>query len=78
MDDDHISQGADHTDQSGMAAMLAAAAPLDAQAEAETAGQPDAKYRVPLLGSNGTGKTALVSQFLTSEYMNTYDASLGK
>lgn len=24
------------------------------------------------------GKTALVSQFMTSEYMNTYDASLGK
>ena len=36
------------------------------------------KYRVCVLGSNGTGKTALVSQFLTSEYMNTYDASLGE
>jgi hypothetical protein len=24
------------------------------------------------------GKTALVSQFMTSEYINTYDASLGK
>lgn len=36
------------------------------------------KYRVAMLGDNGTGKTALVSQFLTSEYMNTYDASLGK
>ncbi|XP_059088490.1 serine/arginine repetitive matrix protein 2-like [Tigriopus californicus] len=34
------------------------------------------KYRVAMLGDNGTGKTALVSQFLTSEYMNTYDASL--
>lgn len=29
-------------------------------------------------GAAGVGKTALVSQFMTSEYMNTYDASLGK
>ena len=36
------------------------------------------KYRVCMLGMNDTGKTALVSQFLTSEYMNTYDASLGE
>ncbi len=36
------------------------------------------KYRVCVLGQSGTGKTALVSQFLTSEYMNTYDASLGE
>jgi hypothetical protein len=36
------------------------------------------KYRVVLLGDAGVGKSALVSQFMTSEYMNTYDASLGK
>lgn len=36
------------------------------------------KHRVVLLGDAGVGKTALVSQFMTSEYMNTYDASLGK
>ncbi|XP_048523678.1 uncharacterized protein LOC109534119 isoform X1 [Dendroctonus ponderosae] len=36
------------------------------------------KYRVVTLGDAGVGKTALVSQFMTSEYMNTYDASLGK
>lgn len=35
------------------------------------------KYRVVLLGDSGVGKTALVSQFMTSEYINTYDASLG-
>ncbi|XP_047740208.1 GTP-binding protein GEM [Hyalella azteca] len=34
------------------------------------------KYRVVLLGESGVGKSALVSQFMTSEYMNTYDASL--
>jgi GTPase SAR1 family protein len=30
------------------------------------------------IGAAGVGKTALVSQFMTSEYMNTYDASLGR
>lgn len=38
----------------------------------------DVKYRVCMLGQTAAGKTALVSQFLTSEYMNTYDASLGE
>lgn len=36
------------------------------------------RYRVVLFGDAGTGKTALVSQFMTSEYLHTYDASLGK
>ena len=36
------------------------------------------RFRICILGSNRVGKTALVNQFLTSEYMNTYDASLGK
>lgn len=31
-----------------------------------------------MLGDSGVGKTALVSQFMTSEYMHTYDASLGE
>ena len=35
------------------------------------------KHRVCILGTNDVGKTSLVNQFLTSEYMNTYDASLG-
>lgn len=42
----------------------------------DTTGVPD--YRVVMLGDAGVGKTALVSQFMTSEYMNTYDVSLGK
>ena len=36
------------------------------------------EYRIVLLGDSGVGKTALVNQFMTSEYMNTYDASLGE
>jgi Rad/Gem-related GTP binding protein 1 len=35
------------------------------------------KFRVCILGHTGTGKTSLVNQFLTSEYMNAYDTSLG-
>ncbi len=54
------------------AATAANIKPRDDEPEDETV-----KYRVCLLGHNGTGKTALVTQFLTSEYMNTYDASLG-
>ncbi|CAL4060943.1 unnamed protein product, partial [Meganyctiphanes norvegica] len=34
------------------------------------------RYRVALLGLSGVGKTSLVSQLLTSDYINTYDASL--
>ena len=36
------------------------------------------KFRVCILGHTGTGKTSLVNQFLTSEYMNAYDTSLGQ
>lgn len=44
----------------------------------ETSADEAAKYRAVLLGDSGVGKTALVSQFMTSDYMNTYDASLGE
>ncbi|XP_036225012.1 uncharacterized protein Rgk2 isoform X3 [Bactrocera oleae] len=37
---------------------------------------PPARYRIVMLGDSGVGKTALVNQFMTSEYMHTYDASL--
>ena len=33
--------------------------------------------RVLMLGTSGVGKTALTAQFMTSEYLNTYEASLG-
>lgn len=34
--------------------------------------------RVAMLGAAGVGKTALTAQFMTSEYLNTYEASLGE
>ncbi|KAF5300822.1 hypothetical protein FQA39_LY10944 [Lamprigera yunnana] len=35
------------------------------------------KYSVALLGSQGVGKTALISQFMTSECINAYDRPKG-
>lgn len=36
------------------------------------------KYRVALVGAQGVGKTALISQFMTSECINAYDHKKGK
>ena len=36
------------------------------------------RFRVCMMGESQVGKTSLVSQFLTSDFLNTYDASLGK
>ncbi|KAL1129251.1 hypothetical protein AAG570_013780, partial [Ranatra chinensis] len=34
-------------------------------------------YRVAMIGAQGVGKTALVSQFMTSECINAYDRQRG-
>lgn len=34
-------------------------------------------YTVALLGAQGVGKTALISQFMTSECINAYDGQKG-
>nr|CAD7453714.1 unnamed protein product [Timema tahoe] len=34
-------------------------------------------YRVAMIGASGVGKTALVSQFMTSECINAYDRQRG-
>lgn len=40
---------------------------------------PDiSSYTVCLLGAQGVGKTALISQFMTSECINAYDRQKGK
>lgn len=36
-----------------------------------------ASHTVSLLGSRGVGKTALISQFMTSEYINAYEKQRG-
>ena len=51
---------------------------FNSEEDAAVAAAASVKYRVCILGMNDTGKTALVKQFLTSEYMNTYDASFGE
>ena len=35
-------------------------------------------YKVVMLGSAGVGKSSLISQFMTSEYLHAYDTSLGE
>ena len=35
-------------------------------------------YRVIIFGDTGVGKSSLVSQFMTSEYLHAYDTSIGK
>lgn len=48
---------------------------LDPDLEVERAvGPPPAAHRVAMLGASGVGKSALTSQFLSSDHMNTYDA----
>lgn len=40
-----------------------------------TRGRP---YTGLMLGATGVGKTSLIHQFMTSDYMNAYEASLGE
>jgi len=35
-------------------------------------------FRIAMLGATGVGKTSLVCQFMTSESLHIYDASIGK
>ncbi|XP_065092986.1 uncharacterized protein Rgk2 [Ochlerotatus camptorhynchus] len=50
--------------------------PSSPNAEEDDSEPIPTRYRVVMVGDSGVGKTALVSQFMTSEYMHTYDASL--
>ena len=49
---------------------------LDLEVERAT-GPPPERFRVAMLGASGVGKSALTSQFLSSDHMNTYD-NVGK
>lgn len=35
-------------------------------------------YRVPIMGANGVGKSALETRFMNSEYMSSFDFGIGK
>lgn len=53
-------------------------ASLASSRESSTSGQGSLPFRVVMLGAAGVGKTSLISQFMTSEYLHAYDTSLGK
>ena len=63
---------------SASAALALAAAAAESGMEVERArGPPPEQFRVAMLGASGVGKSALTSQFLSSDHMNTYD-NIGK
>ena len=39
--------------------------------------EPWVPLKVVIMGASGVGKTGLTAQFMTSEYLNTYETSLG-
>ncbi|XP_047120417.1 uncharacterized protein LOC124803278 [Schistocerca piceifrons] len=47
-----------------------------ASSRESSAASPPAPLRVVMLGAAGVGKSSLVSQFMTSEYLHAYDTSL--
>ena len=61
----------------GASASASVAAALQNGADVEVVrskGPPPQAHRVAMLGASGVGKSALTSQFLSSDHMNTYDA----
>jgi Rad and Gem related GTP binding protein 1 len=59
-------------------ARTSAEASLASSRESSTSGVGNAPFRVIMLGSAGVGKSSLISQFMTSEYLHAYDTSLGE
>ncbi|XP_059485378.1 uncharacterized protein LOC132202463 [Neocloeon triangulifer] len=57
-------------------ARTSAEASLASSRESSTSGVGNVPYRVIMLGSAGVGKSSLISQFMTSEYLHAYDTSL--
>lgn len=49
-----------------------------ASSRESSASQGPTPYRVLMLGAPAVGKSSLVSQFMTSEYLHAYDTSIGK
>jgi hypothetical protein len=59
-------------------ARTSATASLASSRESSTSNPGPTGYRVVMLGSAGVGKSSLINQFMTSEYLHAYDTSLGK
>ncbi|CAB3247833.1 unnamed protein product [Arctia plantaginis] len=57
---------------------LAPSSPALSAPESTGERKPVACHRVAMVGAPGVGKTALVSQFQTSECINAYDRQRGK
>ncbi|XP_065332259.1 uncharacterized protein LOC135934443 [Cloeon dipterum] len=57
-------------------ARTSAEASLASSRESSTSGVGNLPYRVIMLGAAGVGKSSLISQFMTSEYLHAYDTSL--
>lgn len=59
-------------------ARTSASCSLASSRESSTSNPGPAPYRVLMLGGPAVGKSSLVSQFMTSEYLHAYDTSLGE
>lgn len=59
-------------------ARTSATCSLASSRESSTSNAGSMPYRVLMLGSAAVGKSSLVSQFMTSEYLHAYDTSIGK
>ncbi|XP_069687421.1 uncharacterized protein [Periplaneta americana] len=57
-------------------ARTSATASLASSRESSTSNPGPSAYRVVMLGSAGVGKSSLINQFMTSEYLHAYDTSL--
>ncbi|XP_023703119.2 mucin-5AC isoform X2 [Cryptotermes secundus] len=57
-------------------ARTSATASLASSRESSTSNPGPTGYRVVMLGSAGVGKSSLINQFMTSEYLHAYDTSL--
>lgn len=49
-----------------------------ASSRESSASQGTVPFRVLMLGAPSVGKSSLVSQFMTSEYLHAYDTSIGE
>lgn len=70
--------GAAGTVVGGGSARTSATCSLASSRESSTSNPGCIPYRVLMLGAASVGKSSLVSQFMTSEYLHAYDTSIGK